>query len=554
MEQKLTVKQKEALDLAQYYFRYAATSQVNKAYRKKAIEDYGFYDGTGQWDKSQLHKLSANGYPPEVLNIVKPIINSLTGVDVQTRFRVAFRSSSGNVKDDRLAKAITHLGYHIQENQDMTHKATQKFMDMLITGIGWSNLFKQPSTSEIIYEHVHPLDVLFDPDDLSSQLNNSEFVIRIRWISLAEMKRLWPKHSSYFDSRFSVVKNVREAKEWKQYQGEVSPEIQQRAEIELDTFYLGEGYGRRVRVIEVQYRQEMMSFEGMDINGHYFATFNEKEALSLVEKMTDLERKSSKAIMRVLFTEDRLLEYAPLKPNVPDLPDFTYIPCLWSRRYSDGVPDGWLSSMKPVQRRYNSLQTRLSYLLSSTRAIYDEGAFSNKEPHEIEAMLSDPGAAIEISPGSRFELHANNQISGGYFTLLEKTVEDIQRVSGYYDEALGKETNAQSGVAIRARQVNSVRGQTIAFDNLKLMKKREARMMLNLIQSGSGAFLESQILTEDEKREIVILNCVHDVDGKRVVVNDIRTLPLSIHIEEVPDFESPTQEQQARLDRVPRAS
>jgi hypothetical protein len=538
---KLTTKQQKAFDKARFYFRYAAGCQTIKAFRKKVIEDYGFYDGTGQWNEEQKESLLKSGCTPQVFNVIKPHINSLTSVDVQTRFRVAFRSHSNNEDDDLLAKAVTHLAYSIQENQDMTYKSTAKFMDVLITGVGWSNVYRDPNSGEIQYEHVHPLDVLFDPDDLSAQLNQSEFVIRMRWVPLSEVEKLWPQHKDYFESRFDDYTTDSSQ--------DVSPEIQQRREVELDNFYLGSDYGRRIRVIEVQYREAKTSYQAIDQNGHFFSTFNEEEAKALAGDKEPLQQKHASEIMRVLFCDDRLLEFAPLHPSLPDLPDFTYIPCLWSRRCSDAVPDGWLSSMKPVQRQYNALQTKLLYMLNSTRAIYEHGAFNNKTPQEIEAMLRDPSAAIEIMPNTRFELHPNSQISGGYFTLLEKTIEDVQRVSGYYDEALGKQTNAQSGVAIKARQVNSVRGQAVAFDNLKLMKKREARMMLNLIQSSGEKFIESRILNEEEQ-ESILLNVVKEIKGQRIILNNIRTLPLSIYVEEVPDFESPSQEQQATLEAL----
>ena len=41
-------------------------------------------------------------------------------------------------------------------------------------------------------------------------------------------------------------------------------------------------------------------------------------------------------------------------------------------------------------------------------------------------------------------------------------------------------------------------------------------------------------MTEQE-RERIILNLVREIDGKKKIFNDIRTLPISLYIEEVPD-------------------
>ena len=75
--------------------------------------------------------------------------------------------------------------------------------------------------------------------------------------------------------------------------------------------------------------------------------------------------------MRSLFTADILLEHAPLNPNLPDLPDFTYIPTLWTRIFESGIPDGWVSVMKDVQRESNYRRAKLIYNLNSFRAVVD---------------------------------------------------------------------------------------------------------------------------------------------------------------------------------------
>jgi hypothetical protein len=180
----LSPKQSDALEKARQFVQYADKHPMMAVWRQKALEDFGFYDGTKQWPAHVLADLRERGQTPITVNKVKNLINYLSGVEIQTRFRVAFRSHSGRVEDDRLAKAITHLSYAIQEQQDMPYKASLKFRDMLITGIGWSNLYKDPATSEIRYEYVNPLNVLFDPDDLSPGLETMSFVARLRWLPL----------------------------------------------------------------------------------------------------------------------------------------------------------------------------------------------------------------------------------------------------------------------------------------------------------------------------------------------------------------------------------
>ena len=133
--------------------------------------------------------------------------------------------------------------------------------------------------------------------------------------------------------------------------------------------------------------------------------------------------------------------------------------------------------------------------------------------------------------------------------MLELNNKEIQEVSGLFDEAIGKATNAITGVAIRERQINSVKNQVFAFDNLRMMKKREARLLLNFIQGGGDEYIKSQVVSK-ENNEIMLLNIVREVNGQKVVFNDIRTLPLSLYVEEVPDIESSREEQQNALTAI----
>jgi hypothetical protein len=253
--------------------------------------------------------------------------------------------------------------------------------------------------------------------------------------------------------------------------------------------------------------------------------------------------------MRSLFTADILLEHAPLNPNLPDLPDFTYIPTLWTRIFESGIPDGWVSVMKDVQRESNYRRAKLINNLNSFRAVVDADALPGMSMDDIRHQVSRPDSVLIKATGKDMTIESNMPLAEGQFKMLERADQELQQVSGIYNDALGEPTNATSGIAIQNRQLNSVRNQVFAFDNLRLMKKRQGRMLLNLIQGGGDDYIQAQIMTPDEQ-EAVTLNMVREVGGKKVVFNDVRTLPLSIYVEEVPDFESSIEEKRASLEAL----
>ncbi|CAK9254194.1 unnamed protein product [Sphagnum jensenii] len=293
--------------------------------------------------------------------------------------------------------------------------------------------------------------------------------------AILQAKQWWPKYRDYFDNFFSPTSPL------SQYasSGAISGELAMRLSGYVDVYASGNGgSGSRVLIVEVQYKKPKKAFEGIDMNGHYFKTFNEEEAEELSDGQP-FEEVDATQIMRSLFTADILLEHAPLNPNC-----LTCLILLIFRQFGRAFlsqDSRWLGVRD--ERRAAGIQYRrakLIYNLNSFRAVVDADAL--------------PGMSLE----------------------------DIR---------------------------HHVRNQVFAFDNLRLMKKRQGLMLLNLIQGGGDEYIQSQIMTPDEQ-EAVTLNMVREVGGKKVVFNDVRTLPLSIYVEEVPDFESSVEEKRASLEAL----
>jgi hypothetical protein len=168
---------------------------------------------------------------------------------------------------------------------------------------------------------------------------------------------------------------------------------------------------------------------------------------------------------------------------------------------------------------------------------------------EINRQIKDPASAVMLPPDCEIEIKHNDPLSNSQIAMVDKYDGLMQRVTGLYDDLLGKQTNAESGVAQKQRQISSVRNNVFAFDNFADMKEREARFMLALFQGGDVENMLSQIVTEDQK-ETIILNLVRTIKGKKVVFNDVRTLPVSLEIEEVPDYKNSMEENRIALENL----
>jgi hypothetical protein len=315
----------------------------------------------------------------------------------------------------------------------------------------------------------------------------------------------------------------------------------------------------RVLVVEVQRKVPHKAYKGIDGEGRPFETFSldTAEMLSASScrgRSQDIETVESTRILRTLFMGDTLLEHAPLDFALPGSTDFSLIPVVFQRRFKTGVPYGLLESMKDIQRDCNVRVTKSVYAINSSQLVFEgnplPGADLNRLKQELKAMDS----VIILPKDSKYQLSSNGRLGEEQLKIVELYLNLIQRVTGIHDDMLGMKTNATSGIAQNIRQVNSVRNNVFAFDNFSQMKKRESLFTLGMLQSGDEENLAVQILTPEEHKTMV-LNLTRTMRGRggkleKVILNNVRTLPLSLYIEEVPDYKSTFEEQRATFESL----
>ncbi len=532
----LSEYKQKVLDKSQAYWKRANLHPSKAQWNSEIIEAFGFYDNSGQWAIKDLETVTNRGQVPLTVNLIQSRLDALSGVEIQSRFRTAVQDASGIIANERLAHALTNSVYFIQKDQRIPHKGSLKFKDMLICGAGWSNSYQE--NRSFTYEYVSPFNILPDMDDLSPQFDNMKYVCRKRWLEPDVVMKLWPKISGYINFSDPGLNTT-----------VYSPEIMDRNSNFTDINNYS-GYSQsRVLVCEVQYKEPKKSYCGIDYNGFYFETFDEEKAEQLANSSKDIELKESNQIIRNLFLNNYLLETAPLNPNIPGLKDFSYIPCIWKRRSRTGVPYGLLDGMKDLQRDSNVRLTKALYLANSSKLFITGSLNPGQSVQQLEEELKRPSSVTVLPEGTKHDLKSNDPLSDAQLKMLDRYEFLMNRVTGIHDDMMGIQTNASSGVAQKQRQINSVRNNVFAFDNFADMKVRESRFMLDLLQGGDFENILSDIITEDQKEQI-ILNLTRTIKGKKVVFNDVRTLPLSLDIEEVPDYKNSMEERKEALENL----
>lgn len=530
---ELSESREKALSEAKIQLNTMGGNPLYQRWRSSAIESFNFYDGIGQYTPAALRKLGIRKQDAIVINKVKSMINQAAGMEINTRGNIAYASQSNREDAEQLAKAMTHFAFAVQKDQNYSYKGSLRCRDALVCGLGWSRTVYQKN--QFFYDYINPLNIIYDADNFSPQLENNRGLIYMHWMSPCDVKAEWQKHEKLIDNISS---------EDFDNSGNFTAEYFNRSSPDISMSNVGSS-GTTLQVNECFKREKCNFYKGIDKNGYYFQTFDEEYAEKLADKKSDIEEEAGTRIMRTVFTNDILLEYGPLSPNLPNQKDFPLVPAVWLRRTCDGIPVGWLEDLKDIQRLTNYTKVKQVMSLNSARARIDSNAVSGMSAEEVMEQVQDPSGILFTTGNGPVEIIPNIDISAAMDRASERLDYELQQVSGMYSDSMGDTTNAQSGIAIKRRQIASSKNLAFGFDSFTFVKEREGKLLLDLMQ---GCALENvlvNIVLDDDEKETFIMNMVRESDGK--ILNDVRTIPADVYIEIVPDYDSSTQERQEIL-------
>jgi hypothetical protein len=535
----MSSSRQKALDYAQTGFTSDNLHPSYMEWRKLFRIWQGFYDGSGQWVSEDILALAERGQLPITVNLIQAYVDSLLGVEIQTRHRAACRNSSGKLEDEQVAAALTQALYNFQQSERIPYKCTQKARDMFIGGIGWSEIGRRDNTN--YYNYIPALNIVPDFDDLTNQFDNQRRLHRKIWLDPEHLVALWPHAKKYLGVTPDFLTSYE--------QGIYTPEIDDRKSdlMDYNLFQIRKG---KVMVVETQYKVPKKAYRSIDSEGKYFQTFSEEDAEKLSESKKDIEEYSSTRIMRTLFIGNCLLEHAPLVGDIPDRKDFSYIPAVWKRRYIDGVPYGLVQSIMDIQRDCNARLTKSIYLLNSNRIILEGGLDNGSDIERIRKELKKQDSVIVLPQGSKFEVSSNAQLGLEQMKVVQEYLMLMQKITGINDEMLGFQTNATSAVSQEVRTQNALRKNIFAFDTFRDMKLREAMFFLEMLQSTDNEALYLQVLNEENQQELLLNFQYENFMGQKVDLPNIKHFPLSLYIEEVPDYESMFEEESANMQAI----
>jgi hypothetical protein len=474
-------------DLMSWYTAERTKQSIN---RYQMALDQDFYDGL-QWDPDDVDELKERGQWPLVFNLVKPVCDWITGTQKRTPldWKILPRRDEGGT----LAEVKTGLMKYLSDVNNEPWAISEAFRSAVIVGLGWLECgIRGDEADEPIYSSCESWrNVLYDSSGKDRDQQDWRYLFRWKWVDEDIALALFPDRKAIIEQ--AVIRNsdlmtggMDEQGEEFWYLGQVIGQGDpakaltfDRRTYVSDTTYIN--YRRkRVRLIEGWYTvpvrvQKMRGLSGLhgqvfnpDDPGHAAAV--EGGAVSLFDCIT--------FEMRCAVFTERALLWAGKSPYRHNRFPLTPIWCY--RRGRDNAPYGVIRQLRDPQEDYNKRASKALWMLSTNRVVMEDGAVDDVD--ELRQEVARPDSVIVKRRGAELEIRSDAQLAEGQVRLMERDHMHIQSSSGVTDELMGRRTNAVSGKAIEARQMQGSVTTAEIFDNLRFAKQLHGQKLLSLCE------------------------------------------------------------------------
>lgn len=525
----------ERLQMLKGWFEAAVQSPSYVAWREEAQTAWDFYDGE-QWTKDEIDALSEHGQPAIVINRIAAKVDNLAGSEVAGRTRVIYRSRSGDAGEEQQARVLSDLGLYVAERSEQALEVSAMFRAGLVCGIGWLDVGVEEAEEgvRLFNRREDESTVVWDVLARRADLSDARFVARERWLEESDLVRLFPDKSA------SVLAALKESGPL--VQGGFGASFAYSA-LRSDGVVYFDPARDVYRVVEMQYKETAKQWRVRLGDGRVVVTFEKNDVAEMdgeVESVALVER-----IRVAYFAGDVLLDdrWLPYLHN-----DFTLIPFVYKRHKKDGRPYGVVRSAIDAQRELNKRRSKAMHLLNTAQIIADVDAVD--DPSALAREAARPDGVILKRAGKDLRILRHTELAASQVQVMEQAGRDIQDVMGVFDESLGKESNAVSGVAIQQRQMAGAMNQMFAFDALRSVKKRLGGQILSMVRQYFTHEMVIMISDLMGAARQVVLNRVGP-DG--VVENDVRRGVFDVVVEEVRDVISGREHEARQLELLIKA-
>lgn len=510
---------KKVLQKLQDWFQ--AETDRQAANRYQMALDCMYYDSL-QWSEEEAAILMERGQAPCVYNEIAPTINWMLGTERRTR--IDYKVLPRRKEEGELAETKTKLMKYLSDVNGEPLARSRAFAQAIKAGVGWLEVgIKGDETDEPVYYRSEDWRyMLYDSQSVEPDLSDARYIYRWKWVDLDVAEAMFP-------TRKAVIR-----------QSAVDAANQSQEDDDDPAYYLGArvtepgaDYARigkyrpydggalapskrdRVKLVEAWYREPTRQkvLRGGPRAGE---AYDEQDSAhqAAIEDGASVHDALVMQVRMAIYTEAGLLFEGP-SPYVHGR--FPFIPVWAYRRSLDNAPYSPIRVMRDSQDSLNKRGSKALWILSTNQIVMEEGAVDDIEALRDEAAR--PDAIIVRARGKELLVNRDGQLAEQHLRLMDRDAVAIRNGGGVTAENLGRETNANSGKAIIARQDQGGVVTSELFDNLRWAVQWAGELELSLVEQFFTSEKTVRLVGERGNASFVEVNARDPATGE--IVNDI---------------------------------
>lgn len=518
-----------ALDLQDFRTALHDASAYARQWHPEARIDKQFY-ALKQWDEKDIAALAKEDRPALTFDRTRAIIDSVSGSEITNRFEPKYlpRNVSLASSDNPLSEMMSEVYRWTRQQSRAEHWQSLAFKDAAICGLGCLEKFQaydENPRGRLMTKRVDPFEVGWDPSAQDTNLTDSRYIIRGRWMTLQEFGEMFPEKVEEFDQYRSQGTPGRVF-------GALAslPHDQSSAWMYKNGSFYDERT-KRVLVFEYQWFErvtEVCLFTAEDehkwLTKEELGALQEQRAkqaaiassmgglsLGATQPMTlpplDYVELPHKKYQRAFIAGDMVLDEGPSPVD-----DFTYKFITGFRDESEEGRVYWFGLMRPMrdpQRYANKVFSQAAHIFSTNpkgSVLYEAGAFAN--PGKAAQDWSRPNSFIEVNPG-RMESYKREEparMPPGLEFLFQVAVQGVSTsvgVSESYFVGTADDLKRTASSAVTSVQQRTLTTLSTLFDSLRLYIKEDGSLTLKFVREYMPEGQLIRIVGEDGKAELL---------------------------------------------------
>jgi hypothetical protein len=500
--------------------------------------DCDYYDGL-QWTQEEIEELRNRRQAPLVYNKIKQAVDWIIGTE--KRMKMDFRCYPRRGDQVESSNAKTELLKYLSDVNRCGFHRSKAFSDTVRSGLGWlEDGVRNDESDELIFSRREDWrNIWYDSNSIEPDLSDARYLFRAKWVDLDYAQAMFPARRKELKDA-AVSHDIFEGEEEEFLYNQLYQTRDEYGRVQGRSNYLGDSFNtdntrERVRLIECWYRvpQEITRIHGpiAALEGVEFDGENMEHVELLDEDIISTYDATVMKMWCAMFTADLLLQNmpSPYRHN-----QFPFTPIWGYRRTRDNAPYGQVRNARDPQSDLNKRASKSLFILSTNQVVMDKGAVDDLDV--LEEQANDPSGIIEKNPGKEFELNRDTRVAQEHLDLMDRDEKYIEYTTGVSGENLARETNAESGKAILAKQNEGSVVTAELYDNLRFALQMQGEKRLSLVEQYYSEEKVIRILGDRGKAKFVTLNEptmeIDPLTGMIVYKNDITASKADFIVDE----------------------